>query len=96
MGIKLLIFRDLKERGIPFSYRHLYTLEETGKFPKRVKIGEKRVGWIESEIDTWLEAKANERLQPKKLDRRTRSSIGPIGFLAQRAERLAKRRKDRR
>lgn len=53
--IKLLVYRDLKEtRGIHFSYRHLCNLQEQGKFPKRVPIGDKRVGWVESEIDEWL------------------------------------------
>jgi prophage regulatory protein len=56
--MKLLTFRDLAEtRGIQFSYRHLYTLEDERKFPRRVKIGERRVGWIESEIDEWLAAR---------------------------------------
>lgn len=53
---KLLRYRDLlATRGLPFSRRHLYDLEAAGKFPRRVKIGEHAVGWVESEIDAYLE-----------------------------------------
>jgi prophage regulatory protein len=45
-------------RGITYTRRHLYTLESERKFPKRVALGENRVGWIESEIDDWLKEKA--------------------------------------
>jgi predicted DNA-binding transcriptional regulator AlpA len=40
------------------SRRHLYTLESEHKFPKRVALGENRVGWIESEVDDWIKEKA--------------------------------------
>jgi prophage regulatory protein len=57
--IRLLRYCELNDtRGIGFSRRHLYTLESENKFPKRVPIGENRVGWIESEIDDWIRAKA--------------------------------------
>ena len=57
--IKLLQYSELKEtHGIRFSRRHLYTLESERKFPKRVPLGENRVGWIESEIVGWIEEKA--------------------------------------
>jgi prophage regulatory protein len=46
------------DRGIRYSRRHLYTLESERKFPKRVALGENRVGWIESEIDDWIREKA--------------------------------------
>lgn len=32
--------------------------EEAGLFPKRRKLGERVVGWVESEIDEWCAAKA--------------------------------------
>jgi prophage regulatory protein len=53
--IKLLLFRDLEAtRGIDFSRRYLHTLEAQNKFPRRVKMGEHRVAWVESEIDAYL------------------------------------------
>jgi len=61
--IRLLRYCELSEtRGIRYSRRHLYTLETERKFPKRVPLGENRVGWIESEIDEWLNEKAARRV----------------------------------
>jgi prophage regulatory protein len=57
--IKLLQYSELNGiHGIRFSRRHLYTLESERKFPKRVPLGENRVGWIESEIVGWVNEKA--------------------------------------
>jgi predicted DNA-binding transcriptional regulator AlpA len=50
---KLIQYTELKSiKGIPFTRRHLARLEDDGEFPVRVKIGQHRVGWVESEIDT--------------------------------------------
>jgi len=60
--VKLLCYRELSEtRGINYSRRHLYTLEDNRKFPRRVTLGENRVGWIESEIDCWIAERAASR-----------------------------------
>ena len=41
----------------------LWRWERAGKFPKRVQLGGNSVGWIESEIDAWVAARAaNARL----------------------------------
>ena len=62
---KLLSFRQLsEERGITFSRRHLYTLEAERKFPRRITLGENRVGWVLSELDAWLDGKLAERDAP--------------------------------
>jgi prophage regulatory protein len=39
----------------------IWRLERAGKFPKRIKLGGNSVGWFESEIVDWLEAKKAER-----------------------------------
>jgi prophage regulatory protein len=60
---KLLRYCDLADtRGITYTRRHLYTLENERKFPRRVPIGENRVGWLESEIDDWIGAQAARRV----------------------------------
>jgi prophage regulatory protein len=59
---KLLRFCELNDtRGITYTRRHLYTLESERKFPKRVPLGENRVGWLESEIDDWIRDRAASR-----------------------------------
>jgi prophage regulatory protein len=39
----------------------IWRLERAGKFPKRVRLGEKSCGWLRSEILAWIEGKAAER-----------------------------------
>lgn len=50
---------------VPFSPQHIYRLEKAGKFPKRIKIGTRRVGWRLADVVGWIEQRAaigNERL----------------------------------
>ena len=35
----------------------LWRLEKEGKFPKRVKLTNKIVGWYEDEVDAWIESR---------------------------------------
>jgi prophage regulatory protein len=39
----------------------IWRLEKLGKFPGRIQLGGHSVGWLESEIDRWLEMKAAAR-----------------------------------
>jgi prophage regulatory protein len=39
----------------------IWRLEHQGKFPKRITLGGKSVGWLESEVNDWLKAKAEAR-----------------------------------
>jgi prophage regulatory protein len=39
------------------SRSSLYRLHAAGSFPRRVRISERSVGWIESEVDAWLDSK---------------------------------------
>jgi len=44
----------------------IYRLEAELRFPKRVKIGTRAVGWLESEVQAWLVNKiAGSRAQGK-------------------------------
>jgi prophage regulatory protein len=40
-----------------YTPEHLRTLEQTASFPKRIRIGDNRVVWLESEILEWLESR---------------------------------------
>ena len=44
-----------RRRRVPFSDMHIWRLEQAGKFPKRIKFGERRVGWDLDEIIAWIE-----------------------------------------
>ena len=59
-GMRLLSKRQVREKVL-YSPQHIQRLETAGKFPKRVRLGQGRVGWVESEIEEWLAAKLLER-----------------------------------
>lgn len=42
---KLLLFPELKDHGVRYGRRQIDRPEKRGKFPKRVPIGDSRVGW---------------------------------------------------
>lgn len=46
---------------LPYSRQHILRLEKAGRFPKRVRIGQHRVGWVEAEIEEWVMAHINDR-----------------------------------
>ena len=41
-------------KGITFTNVWRLELERSGKFPKRVKLGMRRYGYLESELGQWL------------------------------------------
>ena len=59
--LRILSLNDLLELGIYYSRVHIYRLVKAGKFPAPIKVGQNRIGWVESEIDEWLNAKIAER-----------------------------------
>jgi prophage regulatory protein len=58
---RLLDYKALRERGIPWTRIHLARLEAAGKFPLHINVGESSIAWFADEIDDFLEAKALER-----------------------------------
>jgi prophage regulatory protein len=62
MRRRILGYRDLKpEKGIPYCRQWILKLVAVGKFPKPISLGEQSVGFIEDEIDDWIEARMRER-----------------------------------
>ncbi len=60
--MRILSKRQLKELVL-YSPQHVARLEAAGKFPKRVQLGQCRVGWIEAEVLDWLHEKIKRRDQ---------------------------------
>jgi len=58
---KLISHEALKAKGITYSKPTLWRKERAGEFPQRVPIGAGRYGYVESEIDGYIEAKIAER-----------------------------------
>jgi len=63
--MRLLSKRQLKEMVL-YSPQHIARLEKAGLFPKRVQLGQSRVGWVEAEVLDWLTAKLNRREEPRR------------------------------
>lgn len=53
---RLLTIDEVVAR-IPFSRVHIYRLMKRGEFPQRVRVGERRVAWRESEIREYIESR---------------------------------------
>ncbi len=47
---------DIKKviKKVDLSAVTIWRMERRGEFPSRIKIGHRRVGWVESELDEWL------------------------------------------
>ena len=64
--MKLLSKKQLKELVL-YSPQHIQRLEDAGRFPKRVRLGDcprSRVGWIEQEVLEWLQRRIEARQTP--------------------------------
>ncbi|RZQ02769.1 AlpA family transcriptional regulator [Vibrio vulnificus] len=48
------------------SKSSIYRFSESNDFPKSVPLGARSVGWIESEVNQWLERKISSREQEKR------------------------------
>ena len=56
-----IITRDQLNELVPYSLGHISRLEQSGKFPRRLKLGPNRVGWLSSEIEDWIKSCAAAR-----------------------------------
>lgn len=61
MATRLIPYEALAAKCISYSKPHLWRLEKADKFPKRVPIGPGRYGYVEAEIDAYLDGKIAER-----------------------------------
>lgn len=58
--MKLLSKKAVREKVL-YSPAHIARLEAAGQFPKRVRLGQGRVGWVEQEVDDWLQVRIDAR-----------------------------------
>jgi len=54
MSLKIIKIREVM-RMTSFSIASIYRLCNEGKFPKKIKIGSRSVGWRESDIVDYIE-----------------------------------------
>lgn len=58
--MKLLSKKAVREKVL-YSPQHIARLEAAGQFPKRVRLGQGRVGWIEDEVEDWIRVRIAQR-----------------------------------
>ena len=56
-----ILRRDLVQERTGLSRSTIYAMMAAGSFPKPIPLGLRAVGWAESEINAWLEARKAER-----------------------------------
>ena len=54
--------------GVPYSPQHIARLEAVGKFPKRIRFGQQRVGWLMSEVEAWMDERIAQREPASAVD----------------------------
>jgi predicted DNA-binding transcriptional regulator AlpA len=60
-GMRIYRFRDLRSAGVPYTRKHLTTLEKRGEFPQHIRLGPNSVGWVGEEVDAWIEERIRAR-----------------------------------
>ena len=60
---RVITRRELR-RLVPYTPQHILRLEKKGKFPKRINVGERRVGWWLHEVMVWLEKESGRDGEP--------------------------------
>jgi|GEM_PF-551877 len=58
--VRLIRLRDVMDRT-GLSRATVYRLAAAGKFPASIPLTERSVGWVEAEVDGWVEAKLRHR-----------------------------------
>ncbi len=59
-NLRIIRRRELREK-VGYSAAHIDRLEKAGDFPKRVVLGPGAVGWLESDVNSWIRARVAER-----------------------------------
>ena len=48
---------------VPYTPQHILRLEKAGKFPRRLRLGENRIGWLLSDIESWVLSRLPSQLR---------------------------------
>ena len=54
--LRIVTQKDLRTL-VPYTAQHILRLEKAGKFPRRLKLGDNRIGWRLIDIEDWLNAR---------------------------------------
>ena len=57
---RIIAWPELRQM-VPYTRQHILKLEKLGRFPRRLSIGAKRIGWLLSEIEAWIGERIADR-----------------------------------
>jgi prophage regulatory protein len=58
--MRIIDWKALKTM-VPYSRQHITRLEKARKFPKRVRLGQCRIGWVHDEVLDWIKERLADR-----------------------------------
>jgi prophage regulatory protein len=62
MEIKFVPHAELRRRwGLPWTARQVARMEACGRFPRRVRLSQNRIAWVEAEVEQWCKQRAAAR-----------------------------------
>lgn len=74
-GIPRIITKKELRLLVPFSPQYILILEKENRFPRRIKIGERRVGWWLHEVLSWIaERQAQEARKRREKEAQEREA----------------------
>lgn len=59
MTVRLISIEQVLDK-VPISRQQIYMWIAKGRFPKQKKIGKRRVAWLETDVDEWIEERSLE------------------------------------
>ena len=60
-GLRILTKKEVCAL-VPYTPQHIHRLEKAGRFPRRIQLGANRVGWRLTDIERWIEERAQAPL----------------------------------
>ena len=56
--MRILTYDQLKAKGVPYCRVQLRRKVKAGEFPAPISLSDRRIAWIEAEIDAWIAERA--------------------------------------
>ena len=67
-SMKSIVKINAVKQQTNLSAASIYRLAKQGDFPKQIKLGVKASGWLQCELDDWIQSRLNARDEEAKGD----------------------------
>ena len=68
ISMKNIVKINAVKQQTNLSTASIYRLAKQGDFPKQIKLGVKASGWLQCELDDWIQSRINARDEEAKGD----------------------------